>query len=99
MTTPAGYEEFRAKLQPARADLACIRLPKEIPHLKDLWTAESVAEQRQAADLCNQCPALMLCRQYGLNNPNEWGVYGGLTQKERTKLRPSRLDRKKKQHD
>ena len=47
------------------------------------WTAEDVEEQQLAASLCHRCPAVELCRTYGLAFPLEHGVYGSMTDHER----------------
>ena len=47
------------------------------------WTAEDVEEQQLAASLCHRCPAVELCRTYGLAFPHEFGVYGAMTDHER----------------
>ena len=43
------------------------------------WTSEDVEEQALAARLCPPCPAVELCRTYGLAFPHEFGVYGAMT--------------------
>ena len=47
------------------------------------WTAEDVEEQALAASLCLACPAVELCRTYGLAFPKEQGVYGAMTDHDR----------------
>ena len=47
------------------------------------WTSEDVEEQRLAASMCRRCPAVELCRTYGLAYPQEFGVYGAVTDHER----------------
>ena len=39
--------------------------------------------QAQAAPACQRCPALDLCRAYGLRWVDEVGLYGGMTQPQR----------------
>lgn len=41
------------------------------------------APQALAARICPTCPVLDECRAYGIANPNEVGIYGGMTQTER----------------
>ncbi|AZA12294.1 WhiB family transcriptional regulator [Corynebacterium gerontici] len=41
------------------------------------------AEQRQAATICDGCPVLMQCRADALDNRVEFGVWGGLTERQR----------------
>lgn len=47
------------------------------------FTSDEPSEQRIATRSCRRCPALAPCRAYGLENPGESGVYGGLTERER----------------
>ena len=47
------------------------------------WTSEDVEEQALAARLCLTCPAVEPCRTYGLAYPQEFGVYGAVTEHER----------------
>ncbi|NYI41502.1 WhiB family transcriptional regulator [Demequina lutea] len=54
----------------------------ETPH--ELWTSDDTQEQKAAATACGQCPVLEQCRQYGIDHPKESGVYGGLTERQRT---------------
>ena len=44
------------------------------------------AEQRKAAAICRNCPVLMECRADALDNKVEFGVWGGLTERERRAL-------------
>lgn len=41
------------------------------------------AEQRKAAAICRACPVLMQCRADALDNRVEFGVWGGLTERQR----------------
>ncbi|GAB3077710.1 WhiB family transcriptional regulator [Corynebacterium aquatimens] len=41
------------------------------------------AEQRKAAAICRRCPVLMECRADALDNKVEFGVWGGLTERQR----------------
>lgn len=49
------------------------------------WVADSAEVQRAAAVECSSCPGFAQCREYGLAHPKESGVYGGLTEQERSK--------------
>jgi len=37
--------------------------------------------------ICHTCPVMEQCRTYGIANEPEWGLYGGLTPKERRRIR------------
>ncbi|SDM05986.1 WhiB family transcriptional regulator, redox-sensing transcriptional regulator [Corynebacterium mycetoides] len=41
------------------------------------------AEQRKAAAICRGCPVVMECRADALDNRIEFGVWGGLTERQR----------------
>ncbi|WP_273413578.1 WhiB family transcriptional regulator [Corynebacterium appendicis] len=41
------------------------------------------AEQRKAAAICCRCPVQMECRADALDNRVEFGVWGGLTERQR----------------
>ena len=41
------------------------------------------AEQRKAATICRSCPVLTECRADALDNKVEFGVWGGLTERQR----------------
>jgi hypothetical protein len=55
-----------------------------------LFFSDLVSDQTDARRLCAGCHALLPCRQYGLDNPEEAGVWGGLTERERNGLEPPR---------
>jgi WhiB family redox-sensing transcriptional regulator len=50
------------------------------------------AAQREAAKLCRDCPVLMECLADALDNRIEFGVWGGLTERQRRALLKRRPD-------
>lgn len=44
------------------------------------------AEQRKAAVICRHCPVVLECRADALDNRVEFGVWGGLTERQRRAL-------------
>ncbi|WP_018297939.1 WhiB family transcriptional regulator [Corynebacterium lubricantis] len=44
------------------------------------------AEQRKAAVICRHCPVQLECRADALDNKVEFGVWGGLTERQRRAL-------------
>lgn len=44
------------------------------------------AAQRQAAAICRHCPVLLQCRADALDNRVEFGVWGGMTERQRRAL-------------
>ncbi len=46
----------------------------------------SGAAQRRAALICRQCPVVIECLAEALDNQVEFGVWGGMTERQRRKL-------------
>lgn len=46
---------------------------------------------REAKRICAACPIRSACLEYALNNDERFGVWGGLSEKERYGLRRARL--------
>ena len=44
------------------------------------------ARQRQAAVICRRCPVMTECGAEALNNKVEFGVWGGMTERQRRSL-------------
>ena len=44
------------------------------------------AAQRKAASICRHCPVLLQCRADALDNRVEFGVWGGMTERQRRAL-------------
>lgn len=44
------------------------------------------AAQRQAATICRSCPVILECGADALDNRVEWGVWGGMTERQRRAL-------------
>ncbi|MGW1547183.1 WhiB family transcriptional regulator [Streptomyces sp. NPDC002346] len=42
---------------------------------------------REAKQLCNACEGRVACLEYALDNDERFGVWGGLSEKERERLR------------
>lgn len=62
-------------------DAACAELPP------DMWFADTThwADTRKAIEVCDTCPVKTLCADYGRDE--KWGVYGGLTARDRAAQR------------
>lgn len=50
------------------------------------WTADDERHQQRAVQLCQACQVLAECRAYSFQDPNVYGVAGGLTPKQREAL-------------
>ncbi|AQT78303.1 hypothetical protein B1R94_02210 [Mycolicibacterium litorale] len=57
-------------------------------HDPDLWFPERGDKRTKAAALriCRTCPVIAACRDYALRTGQPDGIWGGLTQTQRTKL-------------
>ncbi|MDR2620296.1 MAG: WhiB family transcriptional regulator [Propionibacteriaceae bacterium] len=49
-------------------------------------------DQRRAKNICFGCPVRANCLAEALDNRIEWGVWGGMTERERRQLRRQRPD-------
>ncbi len=60
----------------------------------DLWFIDGVEEMgvsyRFAVKQCNTCPLMKECADYAINNDELYGIWGGLTAKDRQKMRVAR---------
>lgn len=50
------------------------------------------AEQKKARQLCQGCPVRLECLAEALDNRIEWGIWGGMTERERRALLRQRSD-------
>jgi WhiB family redox-sensing transcriptional regulator len=53
----------------------------------DEWHSDDTRLQRRAADLCRACSLLDACARYAIASNEPTGVWGGLTPRDRAKLR------------
>lgn len=47
---------------------------------------EKGRSKNDAIAICRQCPVREICLQYALDNDEQWGIWGGMTAKERRLL-------------
>jgi hypothetical protein len=92
MTDVTGWEpQDVADMPPSRDELlahlvdltAAGAVPPCVAYPRAGWTADAPRDQAYAARLCEVCPAVTPCRAYGIANPAELGVYGGMTTGDR----------------
>jgi hypothetical protein len=69
---------------------ACANVDAEL-----FFPATSRQPATEAKQICAACPVQAECLEYSLVNEEEFGVWGGLTEKERRQL----LDERQHQHD
>jgi len=61
-------------------DAACIT------HYPDLWYPDQGGSTRDAKQICARCPVQLECLQYALDHDERFGVWGGLSERERRRL-------------
>ena len=59
--------------------------------MEDVLFPES-KDQRRVRNICMSCPVRMECLAEALDNRVQWGVWGGMTERERRRLLRSRPD-------
>lgn len=67
----------------------CLHLPVDLffPEKGDCNTVDTA---RQAKQVCAQCPVRVQCLEYALEHEQSYGVFGGMTVRERAKERKKR---------
>ena len=56
----------------------------------DLFFPERGASTREAKDVCRGCEVRQQCLEYALANGEKFGIWGGLSERERRRLRRQR---------
>jgi WhiB family redox-sensing transcriptional regulator len=57
---------------------------------KDLFFPDSYSGVKKAKEICSKCPVSRQCLQYAMNNDITYGVWGGLGETDRLRLRKTR---------
>jgi WhiB family redox-sensing transcriptional regulator len=83
-SSPLGWQEAGACRD---ADLALFFSPDTELRGGVEQAAERRRRLRQAKRICGQCPVRLLCARYALENGEKFGVWGGLSETERRRLR------------
>lgn len=95
---------YRARRRQAAGAVPAVETLPEFPqalcaaapeHRRNQWFADAStptmrAAQQDAIAICQQCPEQAACRTWALNHPEEVGIWGGLTEKERRTIRHSK---------
>ena len=73
-------------LQPVewQANARCSEVDPEI------FFPERGGSSKAARAVCNKCDVRMQCLEYALNNKEQFGIWGGTSERERRKLRKER---------
>jgi WhiB family redox-sensing transcriptional regulator len=53
----------------------------------DLWFAVGAVEHRNAKRICARCPVRGECLAYAMDGGIDYGIWGGLTERERRRFR------------
>ena len=53
----------------------------------DLWYPENSSPSWEAKRLCRNCPVVTECLDYALDNKEMFGIWGGLSPRERQRVR------------
>ena len=86
MPSVLGYGPQGTGPIPANADLV---FQVELVDLRTRAEVEAMraqAAQRKAASICRHCTVLLQCRADALDNRVEFGVWGGMTERQRRAL-------------
>ena len=77
-------------LQPVewQTDAACTEVDPEI------FFPERGGSSKAARSVCSQCSVRMQCLEYALNNKEQFGIWGGTSERERRRLRKERALRR-----
>ena len=59
----------------------------------ELWFPEKGGSTRQAKELCKGCPVQFQCLQYALDHGERYGIWGGVSERDRRKLIDQRTPR------
>ncbi len=58
----------------------------------DLFFPERGEPTREARTVCNQCPVRVDCLNYALDNNERFGMWGGLSERQRRRIRAGRTN-------
>ena len=58
----------------------------------DIWYPEPGATVKFQKEICGKCPIASECLEFAMNTNENYGIWGGLTPRERMKLRSPQLE-------
>jgi len=84
MTDRSGFPDLKGALC-AKAD------PTDDPwHPDERGNSKRLRQKTEyAKQICAECPKLEPCRDWAVSHPDEIGIWGGLTERERIQIRTS----------
>lgn len=88
-----GYERLLEALRPAdwMGDAACRGMDPDL--LFPIKHGDSGREVEKARKVCRACPVTNDCLEYALNNREKYGVWGGMSVRERAEFLKQRRQR------
>ncbi len=60
----------------------------------EIFFPERGGSSKAARAVCRDCPVRMQCLEYALNNKEQFGIWGGTSERERRRLRKERAQRR-----
>jgi len=88
-----AHDELMEAIESAETAAPCLSTDPEI-----FFSESSYRPYQQAIELCQTCPVMKLCGNFGLWHFQEYGVWGGTTPKQREQKRRSLGIRKRQDH-
>lgn len=81
-----GSDFYLPEPEPWTADAVCAQTDPEA------WFPDKGGSTRAAKAICRSCPVIAECLAYALRNDERYGIYGGLSERERRRLKPCTED-------
>ncbi len=53
----------------------------------DIWFPEKGGSTKEAKSVCRECPVQWPCLKYALENEERFGIWGGMSERERRAVR------------
>lgn len=82
---PTGLPWLREGVTPACSTVMAVWVFDQAGELHNPRNA-----QREAKRICATCPYMRACREWGIENRERWGIWGGLNRYERNQVAASR---------
>jgi WhiB family redox-sensing transcriptional regulator len=86
-SVPRGYDKYDLAAGTAGTDTLWMRRANCSGSQVDHWHIGRGESSAPAKRVCAGCPVRVPCLDYALTTRQEWGIWGGLTEDERERLR------------